>query len=201
MTTRSVVAGIVRRFSMRRVVAVVSVVALVLLGGLVLGSTSGVVAQDSTPGSGEMMEEGVAFVPVGFAAGVTLPSPADMIAVRVTLDPGAVSSFAEDDPTGGLLIVESGAFTARVERDWSVSRGAAVQQMVEAAGDDVPNFMEAIAAGEETTMTVGDTAFIPGSVAGEIRNDGQEPAVGLLVLAVPEGTLAGMGAPAATPAS
>jgi hypothetical protein len=176
------------------------VVALVLLGGL-LGSPPGVVAQDATPDPGMMMEEGVAFVPVGFAEGATLPSPADLIAVRVTLDPGAVSSFAEDDPTGGLLIVESGAFIVRVERDWSVSRGTAVQQMIESAGGDVPDFMEAIAAGEETTMAAGDTAFIPGSVAGEIRNDGQEPAVGLLVLAVPGGTLAGMGAPAATPTS
>jgi hypothetical protein len=201
MATRSVVASVIRRFSMRRVVAVVSVVALMLLGGLVLGSPPGVVAQDPTPDTNGMMEEGVAFVPVGFAEGATLTSPADLIVVRVTIDPGAVSSFAEDDPTGGLLIVESGAFTVGVEQDWTVSRGTAVQQMIESAGGDVPNFMEAIAAGEETTMTVGDTAFIPGSVAGEIRNDGQEPAIGLLVLAVPEGTLAGMGAPAATPAS
>jgi quercetin dioxygenase-like cupin family protein len=186
---------------MRRVTAIVSVIALVLLGTVGLGLSSSVVAQDATPASNEMMEEGIAFVPIGFAEGVTLPSPADLIAVRVTIEPDAVSPFLEDDPTGGLLIVESGTFTVRVDGPWSVSRAAAVQQMMGGTGEEEPDIMEAIAVGEETTLSAGDTAFIPGSVAGEIRNAGQEPAVGLIVLATPGGTLAGQGAPAGTPAS
>ena len=43
-------------------------------------------------------------------------------------------------------------------------------------------------------MGAGDAAYIPGSVSGEIRNDGNEPAVAILVLVGPTA-----GGTAATP--
>jgi hypothetical protein len=184
---------------MRRVRVVLSIFAVVLLGTLALAAQPHVLAQDATPPSDMGMEEGVTFVPVGFAEGVTLPSPSDLITVRVTLDPGAVSQFLEDDPTSGLLIVESGTFTARIDEPWSVSRGAAVQQMMENPTGEEPELMEAIAAGDETTLSAGDEVLLPGSVSGEIRNDGAEPAVGLAILFTPGGTMAGMSGAEATP--
>ena len=97
--------------------------------------------------------------------------------------------------------MESGTFTATIEQDFAVSRGAAVQQaMATPEGATTPEMIEAIAVGQMTTLGPGDVAFIPGSVAGEIRNDGQEEAVGLVVLIGEAGTFSGDGA-AATPTS
>jgi hypothetical protein len=44
---------------------------------------------------------------------------------------------------------------------------------------------EEVAMGEEGTLAAGDVAYIPGSVSGEVRNDGQERAEGLLFLVGP----------------
>ena len=54
---------------------------------------------------------------------------------------------------------------------------------------DMDSAIEAVSAGQEVTIAAGDVAYIPGSVSGELRNDGQEPAVGLIVLIAPGGTL------------
>ena len=59
--------------------------------------------------------------------------------------------------------------------------------------------IEAVSAGQEMTIAAGDVAYIPGSVAGELRNDGQEPAVGLIFLIAPGGTLPRDAAPAVAP--
>src|SRR5262245_45889302 len=101
---------------------------LALIFGLA-ALTAGVVrAQEATP-AGPPTEAGVTFTPLGFVPGVTLPSSADLIAVRINIDPGAVSPLDASDPSGGVLIVESGTFTVRVdEMDWTVSRGAALQE-------------------------------------------------------------------------
>ena len=187
---------------MRRLSVLLSLVAIVMLGALTLSTSSRVLAQDATPASDEMMEEeGVTFMPIGFAEGVTLPSAADLLALHLTIDPGAVSTIQEDDPTSGLLVVDSGTFTIRVDAEWSVSRGAAVQQMMEAAPGDEIDAMETIPSGEETTLAAGDTAYIPGNVAGELRNDGQEPAIATIFLVLPGGSLSNVGAPEATPAA
>ena len=45
--------------------------------------------------------------------------------------------------------------------------------------------MESITAGEAVSLAAGDAADIPANVAREIRNEGQERAVGLAFLVVP----------------
>jgi quercetin dioxygenase-like cupin family protein len=186
---------------MRSLSWVLSIIFVVLsLGAFTIPGAS---AQDSTPAAGPPAEEGVTFTPVGFAEGVTLPSPADLIAVRISIEPGAVSSLGADDPTSGLLIVESGTITVRVDAAWTVSRGAALQQAMAtppASGDEF-DVSETIAASEEATLSAGDVAYIPGNVNGELRNDGQEPAGGLVVVVAPGGTLSGTSGTAATPAA
>ena len=42
---------------------------------------------------------------------------------------------------------------------------------------DLSGAMEAIPAGEAVTLETGDAAYVPGGINGEIRNDGEEPAV------------------------
>jgi hypothetical protein len=86
-----------------------------------------------------------------------------------------------------MLLVESGTLTISFNAEWAVSRG-----------DGEFGNPEVIAADAEATLTAGDSAYIPGGVAGEIRNNGDEPAVGTVFLIVP-GSLSEMGGEEATP--
>jgi hypothetical protein len=146
-----------------------------------------VVAQEATPFSDMEDPEGVTFEPLALASGVALPGKADLIAVRLILDPGAWLPSEASDPTGGMLIVESGTLTISLDASWSVSRSGSLNAAIataEATGTFTPPD-EQIASGEEVTMTAGDVAYLPGSVSGEIRSDGSEPAVALAVLIAP----------------
>ena len=171
---------------MRRLAVLVSVIAVALVGLVALGSRSIAIAQDATPAAG-MAAEGITFEPVAFAVGVAAPDPADLFVVRLGLDPGATLPIEASDPTAGMLVVEAGTFTVRVEGPVTVTRGAGLQAALataEATGD-LGAVNETVAAGQEVTLAAGDAAYIPGSVAGEIRNDGQERAVGLAFLLGP----------------
>ena len=178
---------------MLTIVSRLSLLLVLAASALVFGARPLALAQDASPEAGadadtEMMEEGVSFVPIGFADGVELPSTASLIAVKFTIEPGAILPLEEDDPTGGFLLVESGAFTVTIGEEWAVTRSG---------GEMGP--AEMIAAEAEGTLAAGDSAYIPGSVTGEIRNDGAEPAVGTVVLIAP-GSLSEMGEEEASPA-
>ena len=173
---------------MRRFSRLLPLVAVLLLG-LATASWAGTdtQAQDATPAAEDAVPEGTSYELVGLAQGVAVPSPVDLVAVRLGLDPGAGFPIEDTDPTSGMLIVESGTFTVRVEAAWTITRGAGMAEAVataEATGDFAA-LGEEIAAGEEVALEAGDTAYIPGSVNGEIRNDGQERAVGLAFLVAP----------------
>ncbi len=175
---------------MRRMIPLFVLIVVLMLGIARIPGSPAAIAQEATPAASEPpAQEGVTFTPIGFADGVALPSTASLIAVRVSIEPDAVSPFSADDPTSGMLVVESGTFTARVEAPWSLTRG-----------DGEFGEAEAIAVGAEAMLSAGDVAYIPGSVAGEIRNDGTEPATGLIFLILP-GSLGGEASPEATPAS
>ena len=137
--------------------------------------------------------EGVTFEPIAITSGLTLPSPADMIAARFRIEPGATLPLEASDPTGGMLIVESGTFTVRVDTPWAISRSGSLASSIataEASGTFTsPD--EQIASGDEATLDAGDAAYIPGSISGEIRNDGTEAAVGLVVLVGPTEAMSG----------
>jgi quercetin dioxygenase-like cupin family protein len=172
---------------MRRFAIFVSVVAVMLLGMFALHAQPVAIAQDATPSSDMQQPEGVTFEPIAVTSGLTLPSPADMIAARFSVEPGAALPLEASDPSGGMLIVESGTFTVRLDTAWAISRSGSLNAAIgtaEATGTFTPSD-EQIASGEEATMDAGDAAYIPGSIGGEIRNDGTEPAVGLVVLVGP----------------
>src|SRR5215216_3844264 len=163
---------------MRRCSLVLSVVAVFLLGMVALRVQPVAIAQEATPSSDMQEPEGVTFEPLAITSGLTLPSPADMIAARFTVEPGARFPLEASDPSGGMLIVESGTFTIRLDTAWAVSRSGsfnAAFATAVATGTFTPSD-EQIASGDEVTLSAGDAAYIPGSVSGEIRNDGQEPA-------------------------
>jgi quercetin dioxygenase-like cupin family protein len=185
---------------MRRSASFLVVFALVLVSLAALVIPHPVMAQDATPASGPPPEEeGVTFTPLGFAPGVSLPAQGDLILVDLELEPGAVSTFQESDPTGGMLYVESGEFTAVNETtSWTVTRGQALQESMASGSMDDSEFFEVIEAGQEATLAEGDVAYIPGSVAGELRNDGDAVASGTVFLIAPGGAT-GM-VPEGTPA-
>jgi hypothetical protein len=177
---------------MRRIASFLAVFALVLVSLAALASPRWALAQDGTPAAGPPPEEeGVTFTPLGFAPGVALPSQGDLILVDLALEPGAVSTFLESDPTGGMLYVESGEFTVvNKTSQLSVTRGQAMQEAMAAGSMDDSSFFETIEAGQETTLAEGDVVYVPGNIAGEIRNDGDTPAEGTIFLIAPGGTLA-----------
>jgi len=161
---------------MRRFRVFLSVVVVMLLGIVIMGARPAAIAQEATPAGQEM--EGLTFEPMGFAQGVTLPSPADLTAARAGFEPGAGFPFAASDPEGAFVVVESGALTVRVEEmTWTIARGAGSS--------------EEVALGEEATLAAGDSAYIPGSVTGEVRNNGQEHAEALVFLVSPSGAMTG----------
>jgi quercetin dioxygenase-like cupin family protein len=184
----SAAAGNVRRIEMRQVRVLLSLFAVVLLGAVAMWGQSATFAQEATPGP-----EGLFSAPLGFASGVVLPSPADLIVVRIGIAPGSGFPLEADDPTGGMVVVQSGAFTFRVEEvAWTITRGAALGEALATAEEegDLDIAFEEVAMGAEATLEAGDVAFIPGSVTGEVRNDGEEPAEALLFLIAPAEAMA-----------
>jgi quercetin dioxygenase-like cupin family protein len=172
---------------MRRFLAFVFIVAVLALGVGGLHPQPPVAAQEATPAADMMMPEGVTFEPVAFAIGAELMNPADVFVVRIGLEPGAVLPSDENDPSVGLLIVESGTFTFEIPGPVSVTRGAGLMDALAAAeaSGDMSGAMEMVPAGEVITLEAGDAAYVPANVAGEIRNEGQERAVGLGILVSP----------------
>ena len=177
---------------MRRFSVLLTIVAVALLGIGVLHAQPVAIAQEATPTAEEMMQ-GITFELIGFAQGVTVPSPIDLTAARVSLEPGARFPFAATDPEGAFLVVESGAFTIRVEEmAWTITRGAALSAAMATpeAAADLSGAMDEVAMGEEGTLEAGDSAYIPGGVNGEVRNDGQVPAEALVFLVSPPEAIA-----------
>jgi quercetin dioxygenase-like cupin family protein len=169
-----------------------------LLGLIALEADPGAVAQEATP-SAETGMEGLTFTLLGIAPGVTLPGAADLEVARVGFAPGAGFPFDASDPTGALVIIEAGTISARVnEQTWTISRGAALQQAMGSTGaaPDLTGVLEEIAMGQEATLEVGDVAYVPGGVSGEVRNSGEAPAEALIVLAGPAGMTMGEATPA-----
>ena len=148
-----------------------SIAAVALLGVVALGGQPAAIAQDATPAADESMQEGVTYEPVTFALGVGLASPADPFVARIGIDPGMGFPILAADPSSGMCRVEAGTITIQAETPVSVTRGATL-------GEGIP-------AGEAGMLEVGDAAYIPGSINGEIRNDGDEPAVCLAFVAGP----------------
>src|SRR5687768_1715182 len=97
---------------------------LLLIGLLAVAWTGArTLAQEATPRAGGM-PAGVSLEVVGVAHGVEQPSPADLMVLRLGFAPGTTARFAGPNQLAGLLVVESGAFTLRMEAPLRVTRTA-----------------------------------------------------------------------------
>ena len=122
------------------------------------GEIEGVTARSVASGSLEVLAPGTAFLGLG----------------RITLEPGAAIPFDPTDPAAVLIYTASGALTFRVEAPMTIARRGE-------SGTPVPSQPEAVEANTEFTLREGDSALFPPALAGEVRNDGTEPASAWLV--------------------
>ena len=173
---------------MRRFGVLLSLMGAVLVGTLASQTPPGAIAQEATPAAGE----GVTFEAVAFASSIPLPAAGDLSVARIGFAPGTGFPMAATDPVHGLAVIESGELTLRAGRPLVVTRaGALGTAMKPAGGMTVPPETEEIATGQEVTVRAGDTVLFPPHGGGEIRNDGPERTVVLIVFVgppLPEGT-------------
>ena len=127
-------------------------------------------AQESTPTAGAAGVE--------IAPGVTfelLPSSEDPPTLyRLRLAPGVSLPFV-DDPAISLVYVESGALSLKLDA---------------AVSDTRPDGTETQEARRAVKLGQGDYFVLPPLVAGEIRNEGQEP-VSMVIAAITPGLIPG----------
>ena len=91
--------------------------------------------------------------------------------LRFTADPGSVvSGGGPDDPTGILVLVESGTVTVRLEEPATISRTTGPEE---------------VAANTDFTLGPGESFVWEPFVVGEVRNDGPEPAVTITAFLAP----------------
>lgn len=154
--------------------AFVSLLSVLSIGaGASVSLQRGALAQDATPAAEEAAPEGATFRPL--AAGsveVLSPSTASLVLGRLSLNAGSSIPFDPNDPSAILVFVSSGELTFHVNVPMTVARAGA-------AGTPTPP--EEVAAETEFTLREGDSAIFPGSMTGEVRNDGAEDASALVV--------------------
>ena len=155
---------------MARIIGVLSLVALLLAGIVaVSGLAPGARAQDASPPPG-----GFEIAP-GVTAEIlpTLQDPPSLY--RLQFAPGVTYEIAA---SGSLEVAyfESGSLTFRLEAPVTVGNLNAI----DAVGENY-------AADTEFTVTAGDYFAIAPGVGGELRNEGDEPAVVSIAGLVPEG--------------
>ncbi|MDQ3044496.1 MAG: cupin domain-containing protein [Chloroflexota bacterium] len=184
---------------MRRFAILVSLLVFVLIGAVMVGQVgSNTFAQEATPSTDDFAPEGLTFAPIAFTTTDQLPAaPVDFYLARVTFDPGAGFPVEASDASVTLVSIESGSLTFQFDAPISVTRAATMAAFATPGLDEsaIPA-PEEMAAGTEFTMTAGDSAYFPANIAGEVRNDGQEPAVVLIASIEPLDA-----AEAATPAA
>ena len=145
---------------------------------------------DGPPPGGFEIAPGVMAEALAFVEGREEP-----VHYRLTFAPGTIYEVLPA-PTISLGYLEAGALSMTLDTPVTITRAGTM---------DEPG--EAIAAGDEFTLSTGDYLVLPPMVAGEIRNDGEEPAV--VVVAdiapatggMPGGATPDAGTPAATPAT
>ena len=160
---------------------VVAVVAIALVG--TASAQEGTPAAD--PGESPLgpLPPGISAAVVGGAPLAALPDDVELlVAVRLTLDPGADFPPSPDDASGAFIVVERGAVDIRSAGPFT-------------AGPAGPEAPRTIAADEETTLGTGESALFAPFQAAEVGNAGYELAVLRLVNVLPAGMIDGAATP------
>ena len=151
-------------------------VVILTLASTLLGSLGAVPAQEATPpadhAAGTPQPATFRAAAAGFIE-VLKPSTANVVLGRIILQPGASIPVNPTDPSAVLVYTGTGELIVRVDVPMSVARAA--------ARGGTPTLPEPIAADTEFTLGRGDSAFFPGSLAGEVRNAGTKQVVAWVV--------------------
>ena len=158
---------------MRRGSIVALLIMLAIAAGFLGNTNPSTLAQDATPPPGELQGVNVRAVATG-SLEVLAPGTAFMSLGRIGLEPGAAVPFDPTDPSAVLIYMASGELTFQVEAPMTIARRGA-------PGTPVPTEPEAVEANTAFTMREGDSALFPPLLAGEVRNEGTEPASAWLV--------------------
>lgn len=154
------------------------VLAIGIMVSLLAAGNMGTRAQETTPGPFATPGPGEFELTPGMigrelASGqlADLPQPPAFVAIyRFTNAPGSVFTSPATDPGIALITVESGEATWRLESPATINRASGPEE---------------VAAGTAFTLGPGEFFVWPGYVAGEFRNNGQEPAVTLVAFLAP----------------
>lgn len=161
---------------MRRLVILAAALVLAVVG-------RSAVAQDGTPGPMTFeIAPGVTAEALAFVAGQEAPA-----LYRLTFAPG-VTYAVTPAPEIALAYGESGVLTITVDTPVTVARAGSTAE---------PG--ETVAAGSEFELAADDYVVLPPLAAGEVRNDGQEPATITVAGIVPSGGESAASPEAATP--
>ena len=163
---------------MRRLPVLVALLAVVLLGAVAVAGLPAVRAQDATPTDEEAFFAGITFEALGFGRAAELPAaPADVSLLRFTFEPDAGFPIEASDPSGALVVVESGELTVIASVPITVTRAATIAAFATPGADEasVPA-PEEMAANTEFTMAAGDSAYFTGGIDGQVTNAGPGPA-------------------------
>jgi quercetin dioxygenase-like cupin family protein len=172
---------------MRQFGVQLSLVVALLLGTLALGVQPPAAAQEASPAAGTFTEGGITFEPLAYATALALPATGELSISRISFEPGTVLPLEEGDPSYVLGFVESGELTIVQSDTILVTRAGALGAAVgasEEGGSFAPE-TEEIAAEQEVTVGAGDAVLFPPNASGEIRNDGDEPAVVIVAFVGP----------------
>ena len=151
---------------MRRLIICLSLALVVLLGLVAtMGRSTNAQETFSTPGPDEFQ-----LAPGQIGRELTSgrfekppAGPLHMGLLRITNEPGSVSrGGGPDDPTGALVLVESGQVTVLLEEPAMITRSTGLEE---------------VPANTEFTLGPGESFVWEPFVVGEVRNDGQESAV------------------------
>lgn len=146
-------------------------------------------AQDATPVPVAADLSTFSTTLLGILPGATLPSSADILAIRAELAPGVALPFeAGADAASTLIIVESGEIAITVtNQPWTISRESVLNQALASptASGDLFDLSSAVNPGEEGKLATGDMTLIPATADGEMRNASMEPATALMILLGP----------------
>ena len=143
---------------------------IVVLLSFAVAGPAGALTQEGTPPPEEEFElpEGVSFEALGYGAVAELPAaPAELSLFRFGFEPGAGFDL-DEEASVAFVYVEAGVLTFTMEGPMTVLRAAG-------AGTPFPVETETFAAGEAFELAAGDSAVFPAGVAGEVRNEGDEP--------------------------
>ena len=144
-----------------------------LLAAILVASTISTDAQEATPVPTVVGEIRVEETRFGLADIVPV-APALILYYRIEMPPGTQLAVAPD-PGLGAHRVASGTVTIALAEDVTLTR------------DGVPD--EVLPAGEEARLGPGEGFLWTLEIAGELRNDGPEPVVLLIVAIFPEAGL------------